>query len=107
MRDSLKMQMEALEQARTARRRLAVAWQEFKLAWEACENAGWNAAVRCGHDEAEDFFTGVRFDSMRLGSLRQAEVDSMAKALSMLVDEGARAVTASASASAVPAGRVQ
>lgn len=94
MRECLNMQLEALDRAGTARRRLASAWLEFKLAWDACEDAGWIAANRCEHDDAMAFFSGMREDSRRWLGERQSEVDSVDKALSMLVTEGGRATVA-------------
>lgn len=91
MREYLNMQLEALDKAGTARRRLASAWLELKLAWDACEDAGWIAANRCEHDDAMEFFSDMRKDSMRWLGARQAEVDRVDKALSSLVDEGMRA----------------
>lgn len=88
------MQMEALDRAAAARKRLASAWLEFRLAWDACEDAGWIAANRCGFDAAVEFFADMGEDSGRWLGERQAEVGNVDEALSMLVDAGFHAVTA-------------
>ena len=98
MREDLEMKLADMAEAVEARNRLVAAWVELNRAWQSCIDAGQACSSSLEHGEAEAFFRDMREDADAWSDRVFADVDKVDFAMSLMVQDGAKAVEAAMSA---------
>lgn len=98
MRKELETKLEAMDGVLTARSRLMATWVELNKAWQSCIDAGQACSSSLEHGEAKAFFRDMLEDADAWSDRVFADVDNVDVAMSLMVQDGAKAVEAALSA---------